>query len=131
MFPLLSLATLALASGSDREESSEEAWAERFLRCDALRTRFGIPPLTPGDRMKVLLGQGGINPEYRLNVRRNTSLPPSGYFVILEKNKDFPATCWCPLQRVSPLYSTDREANAEGYRLSREMWIVVSQWITE
>jgi hypothetical protein len=77
MFPALSLVTLALASGSDGEESSEKAWFERFEAIDQARKGLNIPPLSKKERMALLLGQGPICTTFVLNVCQ--SRDPTSY----------------------------------------------------
>jgi hypothetical protein len=48
----------ALAVASDAETSSdanEKVWAERFRQADVLRKLYGVPMLTPRERMTILL----------------------------------------------------------------------------
>ena len=62
MLSVLALASLALASASD--PGDEEAWAEHFAEIDRLRAVYGVPPLTPAERMKWILQQAPPFPRY-------------------------------------------------------------------
>jgi hypothetical protein len=53
----LAILSLVLAAASDVERGEEEAWADRFEEADRLRKKYGIPSLTPKERMTILLGQ--------------------------------------------------------------------------
>lgn len=73
MIPGISILVFVLSAASDSEGESEETWAERFARCDAIREKYRIPLLTAKERMSILLGQHRIS----------TDNPPShlvGYY---------------------------------------------------
>jgi len=49
----LALASLILAAAT--EPGDEETWTERFAEIDRMRVSYGVPPLTPAERMGWLL----------------------------------------------------------------------------
>jgi hypothetical protein len=53
----LALASLGFASVSDEEPILEEAWFQKFEEANRLRAELNIRPLTPKERMNILLGQ--------------------------------------------------------------------------
>jgi hypothetical protein len=52
----LSLVILALSTGSDAESpENESAWTQKFEACDRARYELDIPPLSPAERMRIIL----------------------------------------------------------------------------
>jgi len=68
MLSVLALASLALASASEGESPDEKAWIERFEAIDRRRAEFGIPPLSPRERMAMMLGKGPVSSLYYIDV---------------------------------------------------------------
>ena len=58
MIPVLSLLSLVLSVASDGEETG--SWEAFFEGVDTLRARYGIPPISPAERMKILIGQSPL-----------------------------------------------------------------------
>jgi hypothetical protein len=54
---ILELVTLALAAASDGEDSSEIDWTRWFDEIDWMRISLGMAPLSPQERMCLLLGE--------------------------------------------------------------------------
>jgi hypothetical protein len=59
MISALSLLSLVFSVVSDGEET--ESWEEIFERADALRAQYGVPPIPPSERMKILIGKSTLS----------------------------------------------------------------------
>jgi hypothetical protein len=71
MILTLSLAALGLATVSNGESAEGKAWIQRFETIDQNRTKWGIPLLTPRERMEAMLGQKSTNSLYCITTNFN------------------------------------------------------------
>ena len=72
MWTPFSLATLVLAASADEEPSAEESWIQRFEETDRLREKYEIPPLSPPERMRMMIGRPPFEHFYGLYLKLRT-----------------------------------------------------------
>jgi len=80
MIAELALASLALAASSE-EGPEESEWIARFEEFNALRKKYGVPPLTSQERMGLLIG--GATPfVYAITDSLSSKDCPPGQYMI-------------------------------------------------